>query len=123
MPIQSPATSTLHAATKARGENVGLLGAILFGAAVGWLIWRLAPRRLKEGYPPSGRNELSAPATLNPSNRANERIGVSWICVFLLIGLARLGTAVFVLLLMYGIAVIIFRYAFGVELPNPIGSW
>ena len=34
-------------------------------------------------------------------------------------GLLRLAGGVFVLLLLYGVAVLIFRHAFGVELPNP----
>jgi hypothetical protein len=36
-----------------------------------------------------------------------------------LFGLGQLIVGVFVLTLMYGVVVIIFRYAFGVELWNP----
>ena len=46
--------------------------------------------------------------------------GLGWIFSGLLIVvLIQIAGGIFVLLLMYGIAVLIFRHAFGVELPNP----
>jgi len=44
-------------------------------------------------------------------------------CLFALIGLAvSLAVTGFFSLLLYGVAVIVFRMAFGIELPDPI-SW
>ncbi len=70
---------------------------------------------LKLSKEPAPRPEIR-PDAVNVANRD----GRSLIVIGLLIaGSIQITGGVFVLLLMYGIAVLIFRYAFGVELPNP----
>lgn len=39
--------------------------------------------------------------------------------VWLLVGVAYIATGLFCTALLYGVVVLIFRHAFGVDLPNP----
>lgn len=88
---------------------------VLVSAPGIWLIW-LGRKRLK----PSAQVEV-AKQSENTEAGGQEKEGFPW-GSFLLWAVLAAGSLVFygfVVLLVYGVAVIVFRMAFGIDLPNP----
>jgi hypothetical protein len=95
--------------TEVRNAAVVLFitGGIIFFGYIGCRTWKLAPMS------PSSQSKSSV--------EQPDRV-VTWAFTFLIFfGLIRIVLSVFLLLFIYGIIVLVFRYAFGVELPNPFG--
>ena len=83
-----------------------------------WLIW-LGRKRLQ----PPAQVEIAKPSE-NTEADGQEKEGFPW-GSFLLLAVLAAGSLVFygfVVLLVYGVAVIVFRMAFGIDLPNPF-NW
>ena len=83
-----------------------------------WLLW-LGRKKLK----PPTQNEI-ANRSENMESDGQEEEGFPW-GAFLLLAMSYVGGLVFfgfMILLVYGVAVIVFREAFGVDLPNPL-NW
>jgi hypothetical protein len=98
----------------ARGQERGtrdfavlifVAAAVLAFANIGYWTYRL-----RKNPPPVAEQEKRATS-------------LSWpLAAFAVFTTFRLAVGLFVLLLFYGVAVLIFRHAFGVELPNPFGN-
>jgi hypothetical protein len=99
-----------------------IVGAIL-GGLIGYFVWYFAPTTLKGREPSIKVPDLDAlPSPAEPAQASNKRRGffvaglgilaIVWFCL-------SLAAAAFLLALIYGVVVLVFRAAFGVELPNP----
>jgi hypothetical protein len=87
---------------------VFIIGGLAFFGNVGFWTFKLS----KEPAP----KPKIRPNAINGPRRDGSSLIVGGL---LIAGLVQIAVGVFALLLMYGIAVLIFRHAFGVELPNP----
>lgn len=89
-------------------ETRDIAGLILVAAGVlGFANIAYCTYRLRKNPPPVLEPERREPSLFWPL------AGIAIFTIF------RLAVGLFVLLLLYGVAVLIFRHAFGVELPNP----
>lgn len=131
-----------HRPGKRLGYGLQIAGCAWFGFLV-WLFYDSASISLLEfwdiyllvlwstpgiGLIWLGRKRLKPPAQVEVADRSEnteaggqEKEGFPWVS-FLLWAVLAAGSLVFygfVVLLVYGVAVIVFRMAFGVNLPNP----
>jgi hypothetical protein len=106
--------------TRNGGWNV--LPVAAFGGIVGYLIWYFAPRSLKGESDPTPKN--NTPESKPQLDLSQGKQGIAGpVTTLAILGILwfifQMAIAVFILLLIYGVIVIIFRSAFGIELPNP----
>jgi hypothetical protein len=112
-PCRLPLSNALSGATLANLSNI--VGGAVTGGVIGLVVYLLAsPRRQGEKIDPASTTTAQPPPN---KSMVGPIAGIATIA--LLWFAIQLVVSAFMLLLIYGVVIIIFRLAFGIELPHP----